>query len=401
MIKKRSGEGMIQKLMVLYIILWSVSPPLQVDMIYRLLALGCAGIWVMAAMRRGFYVEKIHIYAVFFMIAVIVIAYMEKGNFDAILKQIAIYILVVCFLMNCFYRDKWEELHGLIPVILLLLIIFNWKTGNALLEDHTLARKLVRADEATYGLLRQGIGGYSLIYPQVCVFPAVMMWIKRNLGKNLMGFFLGCVWFVTYVRCIMNAGYSIAIFTSIASLLILLFYKGKDAFKAMAIAIVVFVIMLASIIYLDVFREFLLVQFDGTAVATKIHDLVDTINNGAAEGSIYDRIVAYRGSLEVIGRYPLLGGLWRASGGGHSAILDAFAKYGIPGGYVYVMMIFYVPFYYKKIKGYEDMWNLSNAVTTSIMFVAMLDSFNYSFMAMILLFLPLLYEDIKKLGEMS
>lgn len=396
MVKKESGSGVIQKLLVLYLIIWTISPPLEIDMIYRLLALGCVGIWALIAVRRGLYVDKTHIYAIIFTVAVITIAYLEKGSLDGILQQIGLYILVICFVINCFYENRWEELSGIVPIVLILLTYFNWKTGNVLLEDPTIARKLVRADESVYVYLRQGVGGYSLIYPQVCIFPAILAWIMKAFRRDNKCFILGCVWLVSYIRVINNAGYSLAIFATIAGAIIMLINKSKSSVKPIIITIIIFLSVFGAIIYIDSFREFLLTQFDGTAVAKKIEDLMLSAEEGSAEGSIEDRRVAYIGSLEVIAQYPIIGSLWMKSGGGHSALLDTFAKYGIWGGFIYAKMLFHVPGYYKSKIGHPTIYSISNGVIVSILFVSMLDSFTYSFMCMILLVLPLLYEDIIK-----
>ena len=45
MLKNGFSYAFIQKIAVLYLVVWTVSPPLQVDMIYRLIALACAGVW--------------------------------------------------------------------------------------------------------------------------------------------------------------------------------------------------------------------------------------------------------------------------------------------------------------------------------------------------------------------
>lgn len=392
---QEKSQNFIQKAAVLYLIIWTISPPLEVDMIYRLLALGCAGIWFIVALRRRLLVEKVHIYAIVYMFLVIVIAYLQKGSLDAILQHIAIYILVICFFIHCFYKEgRWHELSGIVPIVLILLIIYNWKTAEILLEDPTIARLLVRADESVYPYLRQGIGGYSLVYPQVCIFPAILAWILRAYRNNKICFGIGCVWLYTYILCISRAGYSIAIFASVVGAIMLFFYRGRNIWTAFAISALIFVVVMGSIIYVDSFREYLLQTFDGTAVAKKIEDLVATSETGAAEGSIYVRIAAYQGSINAILEYPVIGGLWMGSGGGHSAILDQFAKYGIWGGVIYIIMLFTVPNEYKRRFHHPKVWAISNAVMVSLLFVALLDSCTYSFMCMILLVLPLLYEDI-------
>ena len=392
---QEKSQNFIQKAAVLYLIIWTISPPLEIDMIYRLLALGAAGIWFIVALRRRLLVEKVHIYAVVYMFLVILIAYLEKGSFDAIIRQIGIYILVICFIIHCFYKENgWHELSGIIPIVLILLLIYNWRTAEILLEDPTIARKLVRADESVYEYLRQGIGGYSLVYPQVCIFPAILAWILRAYHNNKIYFGIGCIWLYTYILCISRAGYSIAIFATIVGAIMLFFYRGRNIWTAFAIAAVIFLAVMGAILYVDSFREYLLQTFDGTAVAKKIEDLVATSETGAAEGSIQARMKAYQGSTNTILEYPLIGGLWMAGGGGHSAILDQFAKYGVWGGIIYTIMIFAVPNEYKRKYHHPKVWMISNAVMVSLLFVALLDSITYSFMCMILLVLPLLYEDI-------
>jgi len=46
MFKNGFSLGSVQAVAVLYLIIWTVSPPLQVDSIYRLVALACAVMWV-------------------------------------------------------------------------------------------------------------------------------------------------------------------------------------------------------------------------------------------------------------------------------------------------------------------------------------------------------------------
>ena len=393
----RQTENILQKLAVLYIIVWSIAPPLQIDMIYRIAALGFAGVWLLAAVRRGYCVKKVHIYALAFALVVAVIAYVEKGSFDGVLKQIAIYILVICFLINCFYEDgKWDEFRLLVPIILIMLIVFNYRSFQVVLEDHTIARKLVRADESVYQYLRQGVGGYSLIYPQVCIFPAILSWILHVFKENKIYFMIGCIWIFTYIAYLANAGYSIAIFASVVGAFMLFFYRRKNIFMAAMIAGILFALMFWAVLNVGWLQTWLLETFDGTAVADKVQDLLVTSESGIAEGSIQSRIMAYRGSIDVILEYPLLGGLWKKNGGGHSAILDMVAKYGLWGGIIYIVMIFYVPNHYKTLTSNRLIWRISNGVMVSTLFVGILDSFNYSFMCMLVLVLPIIYEDIMR-----
>lgn len=398
MLRRGFTYGTVQMLAVLYLVIWTISPPLEIDLIYRLLALAAAAVWfaVLLIRENPVVLGKEQVAALFFMLAVILVIFIQSESFEDVLKQIGVFMLVICFIMNYFYKDKWNELSGILVVVFLLLIVYNFKTYSALVEDLTIARKLVRDDESTYVYLRQGIGGYSLVYPQVCVASAALAWTIKAFRKNWLKFAVGAVWAVSFVMLISKAGYSLAIFTSAAGALLLLFYRGKSGISAFLVALAVFAGSMMAILYLHDFRSFLLEIFDGTAVAKKINDLVATGDSGAAEGSIQDRMVAYQGSIDTIISYPLIGALWRGSGGGHSAFLDIMAKYGVFGAGMFAMMFYTVPRCYnrKHVNGFVAA--MANSSLVSLLFVSLLDSFTYSFVCMILIVLPMLFEDVIK-----
>ena len=390
--------GFIQKIAVLYLIVWTISPPLQVDTVYRIIALGCAVLWAGIWFIRETPVTlgKEQLGAIIFLIAVMIVIYFEKYSFSALIKQIAMIMLVICFMMTYFYDDKWDELAGIVPIVLILLTVWNYKTFSILIEDHTIARLLVRDDVTTYDYLRQGIGGYSLIYPQVCISPLILAWTFKAFRNNKLFFAIGVAWAYTFVRFLELAGYSVALFASTIGLILLLFYRGKNAIPAFMITILVFIGIMAAILYVIPFREWILETFDGMAVARKVNDLVSTSESGVTGDSIQVRIDAYSNSLGDILKYPIIGSLWRENGGGHSAILDTFSKYGWLGGYALVMMFYHVPFHYKHHYNDRFITSAANATLVTLMFVSVLDSFNYSFTCMILIVSSLLFEDIIK-----
>lgn len=401
MLKNGLTYGFIQKIAVLYLIIWTISPPFQVDTIYRIIALVCAVIWVAIWFIREnpITLGKEQIGAIFFLIAVMVVVYFEQYDLSRLIKQIALIMLVICFMMTYFYDDKWDELSGIVPVVLILLIIWNFKTVNILVEDHTVARLLIRDDETTYNFLKQGIGGYSLIYPQVCISPLIFAWTFKAFKNNKLFFAIGVVWAYTFLRFLELAGYSIALFASVVGLLVLLFYRGKNVVPAFIITVLLFVLVMVAILYIEPFRNWILETFDGTAVARKVNDLVatSTSDSGVTGDSIQLRINAYSDSLYDMIKYPIIGSLWRDSGGAHSAVLDTISKYGWVGGYTLVMMFYHVPFHYKhQYSNNKFIISTANATLITLMFVSIMDSFNYSFTCMILIVSSLLFEDIIK-----
>lgn len=400
MLKKGISLGFIQMISVLYIVVWTISPFMEIDTIYRLLGVAFAGLWcvILVFRQKPLKINYEQFFAACFLVMVVTVTYIDTGKVSGIIKQISYFMLVICFIISHYYKDHWKELSVIIPVVLILLIFFNIRTAGALIEDPTIARRLVRDDESIYVYLRQGIGGYSLIYPQVCVFPALLQWTISAFRKNKLFFVLGTVCIVSYLAVIFNAGYSIAIFATGVGTLLLLFYRGKSGLKAFLVAFFVFAGLMLALLYIEDFRNWILDTFQNNAIHKKINDLIATSESGAAEGSIHVRMVRYLGSVKVIFKYPVIGALWRDGGGGHSAVLDTLARYGLFGVVVYCYMIYYVPNYYKAKFGNGNalVRRAANATLVSLLIVSFLDSFTYAFMGMILIVLPLLYEDIIK-----
>lgn len=388
--------GKIQSIAIAYLTIWSISPPMEIDMIYRIIAVGMvviwAGIWLLR--ENPIVLDKNQLASVLFLFTVIGVTFIDNGDFNGILKQIAFFMLVVCFIMNNFYKDHWDEVRWLIPVVLVLFIIWNYKTTQALIEDPTIARRIVRDDESIYQYLRQGVGGYGLVYPQVCISSAILMWTIKAFRHNKIYFVIGVIWAVSFVQLVSKAGYSIAIFTSVVGVILLFFYNGKSGLKAFAVAAVVFAVIMLSILYVEEFRNWLLETFDGTAVAKKVNDLVATSETGEAEGSIQARVTRYVYSLQTIAKYPIIGALWRDSGGGHSALLDAVAKYGLWGGWFFIKSFYSVPYYYKSRYEHPLIRRMGNSTLVALLIVTLLNSAPYAFCCVVLLVLPLFYESI-------
>ena len=396
MAKQGFGFSTIQSIAVAYIVIWSLSPPLEIDMIYRVLALGAVFVWAACWLLRENPIEldKNQIVSIFFLFVVVGVTFITNGDFKGILKQIAFFMLVICFIINRFYEGKWGELKWIVPIVLVLLIVWNYKTIQALIDDPTIARRIVRDDESIYPYLRQGVGGYSLVYPQVCLSSAIFIWTLKAFKNNKFYFVIGVLWIASFVRIILLAGYSIAIFASVVGLVLTLFYNGKSGYKAFAISAVLFAVIMLSIFYIEDFRNWLLEIFDGTAVAKKINDLMATGDSGNAEGSIALRITRYVASLEVMVKYPIIGALWREGGGGHSAFLDIIARYGLFGGWFFIKSVCYVPEYYKNRTDTAYIRRLCNATMVIVMIVSLLNSLTYAMYCAILLVMPLFFEDI-------
>lgn len=391
---------LIQSTLVLYLIAWTISPPLQIDTIYRLAALGAAVLWFVLDMQNNVKYEKNHYFAILFLFLVAFVALIEgKGELSALLRPINLYMLVLAFLMAYCYKDRWQELTPLIPIVMLLLIYFNYQTYKVVLEDPSIARIIVRDDPEAYKYMRQGVGGYALLYSQVCVLPMFLTWTINSLKKNWLKFAIGTLWLVTFVMYLLKSGYSIALVTSIVGLIILFFYRRKNLTLAIVVVAVLVLLLVRLIGYNDGFRNSLLSFFDGTTVARKIEDIHLSITTEETADSIMVRIKRYRESIDCILHYPIIGGQWWGVCGTHSALLDTFAKYGIFGGYVFFNIIFEFSRKLKNNLNAEKYLKLANATLISLGMILLLNSMPYNLVFMIVFLIPMCYEEIKKWSE--
>ena len=392
----RLNFATIQKLCVLYLILWAMVPPLMLDNIYRYLGLAACAVWFVFAFLRGFKLKRIHLFALLFILLVMIVAYIQTKRINGLMKSIAMYMLVICFIMKEFYDDFPDDFRWIVPIILILYLYFNYVTAKTLIADDTVARLIVRNDPETYHYIRSGVGGYGYIYPQVCIFPALLAWIIKSINKNKLLFVLGLAWLVSYIVLVANANYSIAIFSTVISAIVLLFYRKKSVVGVIIISLVLFISLMMSILYIEPWRKFLLEFFDGTAVAKKINDLVSSSESGEAEGSIASRTVAYENAISGIFSYPIIGGLWNGGGGGHSAILDTMAMYGLFGEYIFIKSFFCTTNYYGKKCNSGFMKRTTNATIVSLLFVSLLDSVPYQFLPVVILFLSIVMKDVER-----
>lgn len=395
--KSRNALTILQSICVLYITVWTISPPLQINTIYRVVALGAVGLWFLLNIPHGLKLERIHIVAIAFAMLVVIVALMEsEGKISNVLRPINYYMLVITFLIAYYYKDRWNELSWMIPIILLLLTYFNYQTYITVTNDPTVARLIVRNDPEVYHYMRRGVGGYGLLYPQVCFLPMIVSWMISAFKKHKVKFGIGVLWLVSYFLYLFDSGYSIAVVASIVGMIILFFYRRSSIVLAIIVTAIFIVILIWLIGYNTGFREWLTNVFEGTKIATKINDVYLSITTKDTADSIMARWEAYQGSFQSFFSYPVIGGLWfpNGSGGGHSALLDTFAKYGVFGGVVFTRMIFSFPITIKKSPLTGKDIRIANSIFIVLLMILLLNSMPYNFVCLIMLVIPAAYNDV-------
>ena len=391
-----SFQTVMQMVAVLYLMAWSISPPLQIDLIFRLLALGLALVWFFIEFLNRFEFTNIQIWCAIFMVAVALMSYLLNGA-GAILAEISVYMMVLAYFISIYSADSWQNYKIVVPLTLGLLIIFNYRTVTELANDPAIARLLVRDTPELYVYMRKGVGGYGLVYPQVVISPVIYAWTLLSFKNNKFFFFLGAAWTVSFFALILNAGYSIAVIVSAISLAILIFYRRKSVFPAFIISFILIAAVVLMLVYVESFRNLILQIFDGTKVVRKIEDLVSTAEGETAD-SFANRIERYWWSIQTCFQYPIIGcKLFGGRVGGHSEILDTFASYGVWGGIPLLLMLFHTPHYFKTtIPESSTIRATANAHITAIALVALLDPYGFTVYFPLLILCPIMYSDIIK-----
>ncbi|MCQ2446392.1 MAG: hypothetical protein MJ141_05895 [Clostridia bacterium] len=383
----------IEFIAILYILIWTISPPMQAGLGYRIAALGCA---VILAAANGFKLNREkHGLPLLFVALVGLTAIIIEGELSAAIGQIAVYLLFIGYLMNDWYEGDWEAFRLIIPILLAVLAYWNFRSVAVLATDPNAARAVVRNDETALHYIKMGVGGYGMTYAQVCIAPAIVSWILRSFKKKPLFFAIGVIWAVSYYQYISLAGYSIAVAATVIGLIILLLYRRKETAPALVISLLLVLLLVYLIGYNEPFRNWLFRIFDGTKVAYKIRDITSTIETDETADSIYQRIKRYRASFQAILHYPIVGAWWKGGAGGHSAILDNFAQYGLFGGLMYIKMLYCVPNTMKKADIAQKTIMAINATIVTITFVALLDSMPYNIVMMPTVVLPILLHDIE------
>ncbi len=220
------------------------------------------------------------------------------------------------------------------------------------IRNPTAARILATIDNAqdarNISFTWQNIGGYGFVYTVVLLYPLIIYAYKQ---KRI-------AWFI-FVPLAISA-FALAIVTEYATALLLLITSSILIFLSRKISLKGIVIFgIFSVIFILLFQGVisdLLISLADRVDSKILSDRIIAFAGGrrSLEASDDKRIWLYRYSLETFLSSPLFGNMFVRHGsvGGHSAILDTLAQYGLIGlGVLYAM---YKRIYNVFIKPYSN-----------------------------------------------
>ena len=82
--KKGNALVRIQQICVLYMVVWTISPFMEIDNIWRFAALGAFVLWLLCAISRGLRLERFHLLALAFAALVLLVNIIQNNGFSKI-----------------------------------------------------------------------------------------------------------------------------------------------------------------------------------------------------------------------------------------------------------------------------------------------------------------------------
>lgn len=378
-----SGTLRAQNFALLYLCLWTIVPAMAYGSVYRYLAVAAALCWAILEVARKDNIFKRPTAPVLLCLAYILYTLAiewslgSAADFDWHIQP------AIMFFFLLVYESRRHRLDTLTPVFwwtlatLPLVLIISLA---ALSEYGHAARIVVRASDEAEELAREGVGGYALVYFCVVMLPilvAITAYRARGIATTaprVLGRLQTPVPALTAVTAalvalfIFRAQYSIAMYLSLL-LLPAVFIPRK---YALLVAILILPLGLISL------QEDALVKtleaagtvVEGTTAGNKINDLLTSLREDQAFGTVGDRVSRYSRSIELFMEAPVLGVLDIRDIGAHSAYLDRFGRYGIFIGSLFVYLVVYVPI--RMMKRVGDGFGMAFAVAgISLLFPAL------------------------------
>ncbi len=391
----------LTKICIAYLLVWTISPPLSIDLIYRLIAVLCALVFALdEIMKHGYSLTREEGYSVLFLLVIVLVVLYANGV-GGVLKPIALYLLVIAYIIYNRYKDNLSVLNGLQIIAIALLFVWNIQTIRALSLDDRIARMIVRNDVEIYQYLRRGVGGYGHIICQTILSPVAIAWTLSAFRQHKVKFILGVVYLISFFRVLFSASYAIPILATVIGIIVYFTGKKTRMWSYIVLALIIAGLTIYLIGYVPAIREYLGNLFPGYTVQNKINDLMYSIETGEMQGDFAARLSRYLTPIRsFFFEHPLVGGLWKGGAAGHSTILDAFGQYGLFGGYMMCSMLFFVP-RRNRSKYFENRKiRRTTAAVWVVLFVTMMfDAWSLTCSFILFLVIPLMLEDIRKWGR--
>lgn len=375
---------------LIFCILWCIAPPMLVNGPCRFIAIIC----MLYCLARNFLLTQYSGVVIFWLVYTAIIGMFIQG-FQYIIAQMQL-LIVVAFAyiaedksFEYFFENKRKILE---KIIMFVYPVFMLTTLREYITNPRISRMLVgngAADVVMYSY--RGVGGYGMIYSLVfhnviCLY----ILIHRQKHKKLI-----IVNYILSLFTVLNAGYSIALISLVVGSSIVIIFGREEDTNGRGLGAKFLLILIAFIFFL-IFKEKIIESItnmvQGTMYQAKWADILDSIESDSAKGTFADRQMLYEYSFQNFIQYPITG-TWVTGGfmfGGHSLILDMFARFGIIGGIPFLYTILHYPI--TQVKERRCI-GLSIAILFDIIFIGLFNNWAAALAPIVYLLYPMIVEE--------
>lgn len=374
--------GVLRQACLAYIVAWTISPPLAFGYGWRIIALACAGVWILLELGRHRNIFRYPTLPV--IVAIVYVAYtlaieMLVPDAGELSRHYQVWIMLFYLLVfESERRHGGDTYRPLFWLALVLLPVWMWSTINAFgTIDADVARIITRSSQESEELTAQGIGGFGLVYSVVVAIPILAGFVLRpgrlewnrlpgGRWRKRLAWLLIVVNLVLAVWMVLNAGYSFALLLMVGSLLLVFLVHGRGLVPVIRGLVFASLFTVLVVLAMGPFVGFMSDLARGTEYQQKFADVRASFQGDSSVGTVEVRMERYERSLGLFLKNPVLGVLKFDDLGKHSAYLDRFAQYGFAFGAMFVYLMLYLPLRVAR-SHFAD-----SGVSFSVLFVAMI-----------------------------
>lgn len=356
-IPRLSAAVLLRRMALSYLIVWVLSPPLAYGASWRVLALMSMSIWLAVEFRspRSVLIRpNLPILGcVAFTLYTLAIEWLIVDSGD-INRHFQVWIMFFFLLVGESQRRRRDdEAKFCFWVISIVLPIWSITTlwGIETISNDV-ARTISRSSDEARMLSEQGIGGFGFVYSLVPCLPFLTHLafnhnsdsiVKTTRWRRFFPRLLIWTNFALTTLLVLRAGYSIALILSASSILGVFMLRSRRALPLAISVTLTGLLVFASSIMIDPALQALSSITPGTEYEAKINDVRNSLKSDENVGTLAGRTERYGRSFQVFLENPITGSLTLDGVGGHSAIIDRYAQYGIGFGTLFLYLLAFVP----------------------------------------------------------
>lgn len=350
---RTSSMVLINRLAAAYVMLFCFVPPIQVGTIYRLIAIGSAGVWLLTALFIDPYFINGRVKNLL-LLSLLCLGFMflSRLNIESIGSAFTnliqtIIIIIVAFISFFMFKNDRKFLSVILTIVLILICYYCITTIQATIEN-PYASRIANSEwleERWEG--NENVGLYGYVYMCVFVLPTLLYKVLNHIKINKLFDFLSYVAIFLIYIMVMLAGYMIAMLCTVVSTVMVLIFRKSSPIKTIVILTIALFVLVFYKEIIEVGIKFVSVIIgDNPVYNTKLDGFLKLYQAGELGDSAWgERFSNYAASCSNVVKYPFVGSyFWGDSGGGgHSTVLDTVGKYGWISAILYFTIVWKYP----------------------------------------------------------